>query len=559
VHTYAVSHGNANASREGILSTARPDNDSWARVEAYLGKQLVQHVLATEESVPVAEMSTRQIEVASSLVQAFATSQLQAWNALRRWEDIRLKLCSHNDALGMSPAAHMHEYCGGDSPTKAISSDPLEDALCALAKDTYPLFLIGGMGDGSQFHVQTSLHSHPGLAATLEEMFRPEEPLMNIFSDVDYAADPLQRYEIRAHVQWSNGGGDTVAFSGIPQAILLRASGASVSGKSALNAYILSVRQTLSTARSLASGRKTKVSAIVACYSTALADDVIEIVLTEGRFRHKTAIDHYLIQESPHENVVLEIPMELQLAGQMDLDADGFPSLSQALQKSGEDFHEDLQRRISRARMAVLLSSKADETLAVGQSFSSVPNPLTLNLSNGRSPLAWPVAPFQSRPLESADEATIQGWDALLAGLPSGVRTGQERLLAAVSERFSPHDGFIDAVIAWENLFGAAGDTTLRVCGSLAALLHPDDSGQRNEFYKEITKVYGQKSKLVHGGENRMTSAEATEIRNRSVGIAVDAWREVLRSPELRSAKTSEDRGKLVLIHGVRSPATPGS
>jgi hypothetical protein len=110
--------------------------------------------------------------------------------------------------------------------------------------------------------------------------------------------------------------------------------------------------------------------------------------------------------------------------------------------------------------------------------------------------------------------------------------------------------GFIDAVISWENLFGAAGETSLRVCGSLARLLHPNDSPTRTAFFKRTKKIYDKRSRLVHGGEQRLTHAEAAKLRDESVDIAMDAWRAVLESEMLREAKDSAARGILVLVEG---------
>lgn len=171
----------------------------------------------------------------------------------------------------------------------------------------------------------------------------------------------------------------------------------------------------------------------------------------------------------------------------------------------------------------------------------------------GKSPLAWPIAPFQSRQLVADDAEGVREWDQILSQLPTGMRTGVQRLLSAVSERFNPHDGFIDAVIVWENLFGAAGETRLRVCGALAWVLHPDDAEARASFFSGAQKLYDDRSVLVHGNDKkRFTITEATERRNKSVHIAIGATRAVMRSDQLRGAKDSIERGRLVVINGAR-------
>lgn len=278
-------------------------------------------------------------------------------------------------------------------------------------------------------------------------------------------------------------------------------------------------------------------------------------------------MDHALIQESQAETVVLEIQMDLQRAEGPVTDQSAWSGVNMSAERLqlGEEFQQLLQDRIDRARMAVLLASGNGEVLTVGQSFVSLPIPVTLSGGYGRSPLAWPVAPFQtqSRPLTVNDVERIGEWDGLLEEFPRVLRIGCQRLLAAVNERFSPFDGFIDAVIAWENLFGTKQETTFKVCAAIAWLLEPMDVGLRTSLFKEASDLYQARSDLVNGAvlapKNQITPSKAQLYRDRSVHIAMDALRAVLKSDELRQAPDSGARGKMLLLNGAMGGPRGGS
>jgi hypothetical protein len=60
---------------------------------------------------------------------------------------------------------------------------------------------------------------------------------------------------------------------------------------------------------------------------------------------------------------------------------------------------------------------------------------------------------------------------------------------------------FIDAVIAWENLFGT-GDTqelAYRVSMTMASIMS-DDVNKRIRLQREIKRLYSLRSRVVHGG-----------------------------------------------------------
>lgn len=122
------------------------------------------------------------------------------------------------------------------------------------------------------------------------------------------------------------------------------------------------------------------------------------------------------------------------------------------------------------------------------------------------------------------------------------------RMLAAVAERRSPEDILVDAVIVWENLFGARSETTLRVTSSLAWLLgsSPEDRKTRQKAYKDI---YNFRSRVVHG-DSRVDQAKLQQYAMDAVDISIEALSEIFNTrPDLLKIAKSEDRS-LEIMHG---------
>ncbi len=140
-------------------------------------------------------------------------------------------------------------------------------------------------------------------------------------------------------------------------------------------------------------------------------------------------------------------------------------------------------------------------------------------------------------------------WSRKLAvNHPHSLDVSMRRLLSAVTTRFDPTDGLVDAVICWENMFGTDQETTFRVCGALASILEPSDSGKRAELNRELKRIYGVRSKLVHGSRNEPTAQQVVADRDRALGHALNAIRKLHERPELLSLEESAVRSTCLLL-----------
>ncbi len=140
----------------------------------------------------------------------------------------------------------------------------------------------------------------------------------------------------------------------------------------------------------------------------------------------------------------------------------------------------------------------------------------------------------------------IEEWASIVRDLHlSSLDISARRIVSAVAHRVDPGDSLIDAVIVWENLVGTSHEVTFRVSATLAKLLECDVS-RRAELQNKLKKIYGLRSRLVHGD-----SISRTELQNGAkdaIEIAVKALRiSYKKGPDWLSLKSSERSNKILL------------
>jgi hypothetical protein len=149
---------------------------------------------------------------------------------------------------------------------------------------------------------------------------------------------------------------------------------------------------------------------------------------------------------------------------------------------------------------------------------------------------------------EQADQLVVWA-DRVARFYHPSIAVAMRRTLSAVAERrSSSEDTLIDAVIAWENLFGTGGtsEMTFRVTTALALLLEPDPTS-RPALRKELSKVYDLRSKVAHGGEVKPKD-HLGERKDRAIDVAIDALRALF---EIHPSLLSQPERGMHLILGL--------
>jgi hypothetical protein len=214
--------------------------------------------------------------------------------------------------------------------------------------------------------------------------------------------------------------------------------------------------------------------------------------------------------------------------------------------KSAEEQDRRVRDIIDLSRLAIVLSSPQGQLFAPIPSWSAVINPLTEVSASGMSNARILKAPYPAQSISVSVEQQIDSYAKMLERYASALQTGIRRLLLAITERLYPEDGLVDAIICWESLFSGTPETMLRVCGSLAKLLGPNDVAGRRSLYDELRSLYLARNRVVHGSEIR--PAIITGERDAAVQYALDAFRAILQRHDLLGASGSSERGLSSLL-----------
>jgi hypothetical protein len=210
----------------------------------------------------------------------------------------------------------------------------------------------------------------------------------------------------------------------------------------------------------------------------------------------------------------------------------------------------EVRSQVERLKFGLLLCS--DGRLGVKDSFWHTLNPMsriTLHFSRYIHELS--VVGDDTIVDDNSASTFLHWWDKA-ATVPQSLQIGMRRLLKAAAERDDPVDVLVDAVVAWENLFGSVPETVFRVTGAMAILLEPEDLAERADILKQLKTIYDHRSKLVHGAIDVGSRSFGLDVVRREAAealtIGLDAYRRVLNHDELPTIATSEKRASRLLL-----------
>ena len=81
----------------------------------------------------------------------------------------------------------------------------------------------------------------------------------------------------------------------------------------------------------------------------------------------------------------------------------------------------------------------------------------------------------------------------------------------------------------------------------MAKLLSRTDNKRRRDIYRDLTKLYQERNKVVHGSSQDISQA-APENRDLAISYALDAFRAIYQRDDLLEIKDSPSRGLAVLL-----------
>lgn len=434
----------------------------------------------------------------------------------------------------------------------------LDDMMIELAKQLYPVYLMPM--DRFRF-------SPAGVGVFLANHAWREDLESLMISDPVFATFLTERDDMgprSAHVWWSSGRSDTIQLSILCGALI----GAGweracmAAAEPTIDQFLEAVHVNLGDAREVIQGRQITIQTKVGLAGAVLAEQIDAIDLGVATIRKRDARDDYAVDMAGVVGAVGAIDqrgesISISYAG--DLVAE-FAVPFQMARVKGDiytftppahlpDTRKEIASLIDNIRLAFLLAIP-DRAPALHTIWSEFIAPISYGNGGSWDPYAQVMTGLSPVTIDSAEAESWRKWlEIIHRYLVPGVGVAVRRMLAAVSQRRSPEDVLVDAVIVWENLFGAKTETTMRVSASLAWLLGKS-AEDRMQRYKEYKDIYNFRSKLVHG-DPKPDPVKVQMYSRRAVEVSIEALREILENqPSLFEIGNSDDRSLALILRG---------
>ncbi len=449
--------------------------------------------------------------------------------------------------------------CGGDIPSAGRSDDVLTNLL-VLATDIYPALLlprperetawitrrhqrasiapsaVGGLLSG---HLErpTAQDALPA-ANDAEPDALTREAFLSISSVLTISLGRSASFQLSLLA-------DTLLASGQLRS-LLSAADPTQAG------YIRCIEDVFQELRSLASNHSANIPVIYGLSNIEFpADTAVDVPW--GILRSPRKADALLLPKAIPVGAVLQTTAQVSvLEVQKGTDQDAAQPVVSRLNKYRKEidrWSQHVDRPCELMRLAILLASPPEGFLVAHQVSRTILDPF-----QSRPLMRWTatgsgapgISPTPIAAISSEALSRVVHWANKATDHPAKLDIAMRRTLSALADRTDALDGFIDSILAWENLFSGRPETTLRVCGAIAWFLEPDSFNRRTGLYNELSKLYANRSSLVHGSIANID--DAVTARDRAVAITLECIRRLYDSYDLLFAKDSSARGLQLLM-----------
>jgi hypothetical protein len=447
-----------------------------------------------------------------------------------------------------------HVHSGGQLPQIPID-DRLTATLMDLTVTAFPLQLMpeepGDQWPWSIGDLLAAIRTVPSYAA-FTEAARTDPDLLRLFPGGSTEGSTGPDADASSAVIWSVGRGDVTAASLAGAAVAYTLARIQVEGAMDLQQAEKYSRETVQAMRQLAQGRTVLAPHIVALSNLSVS---CPVALHSGMLIDAGGIMRGYGVRRVDVSAIASLTTELRLLDVIGpASGDGqWEELERRLKHRGTALNSasrSHEREIDRMRLAVTLASPSDRLFAPVVRGHVVLNPLegpqyaieeTFEVHRYSPPASPPAI------VSEAEAQSVETWSQRTANHPQSLWLGARRLVSAIADRQDPLDGFIDAVVCWENLLGSEAEVTFRLCAGLALLVEPLDPSARGAVFSELQRLYTTRSKLVHGSGEPAPS-EAQRHRDRAIEIALIATRAIYDQPHLLEANSSGERNKRLLL-----------
>jgi hypothetical protein len=419
-----------------------------------------------------------------------------------------------------------HEQMGGTIEVYK-SNDPIVKLVNSVASKLYPLFLIKITGKPSHFNKM-----HNNISSTIYSLPEYKELCSELMKDdvISSVFDQVGKNEIETYGSYmaSTGHGGGIQLATLPATLVVNSFELMrMRGALSLEAFSDAAEYTVETIRHCMNGDIVNVPVFLGFNNISL-DDVGEIETEWGTLR---PVNEGISELAPNNTSTTNIDGKHYKLGFV-LESTYPYKVNFGESNKNDKWPKELdgaRNRLSEIteNVSLCFSLACQRTPPVGMTsaWAMIFDPI----SQGTS-LSWnsePRSPVNFHILNAGLESKeVANWCKRLKDIEdTKIRLAIRRILSAINQRRDPIDGFVDTIIAWENLFGGNAELSFRISISIAKLLGETDE-QRKELQKFVNEHYNIRSKLVHGVKE-MTPEEAVKCRDSCLDIALKAIRKL--------------------------------
>jgi hypothetical protein len=312
------------------------------------------------------------------------------------------------------------------------------------------------------------------------------------------------------------------------------------------------ISDTLDDARRLANRESVKLPTIVGLGNIHIPPDV-ELSFSDGYLSDVREGHRRFVPPGSSASAVLVTKTAMKILAVTE-DSDTDESAMFELLKKHDDavqqWYRDVRDTIDRVRFSLLCSSRRSRLTPerTPPFVATRQESLTILIPIEPAPRhSWEHPhdyPAELSVIDGDQVVEIESWERRFLDEPHNLSIAMRRILSAIIERRDPIDSFIDAVMAWENMFSGSPDTTLRVCGALAAILEVEDYEKRSQLMLDLKALYTLRSNLVHGKNMKEPPMQKMlDAQHKATAVALDAIRRIYDYPGMPiedSARRSE-------------------
>jgi hypothetical protein len=530
------------------------DDTTWARLTRVLGMDCLHYLLACEDSDWESQSTPKHLTAPQK--QAFAQLEVlfpyDIPDGASKNDSFTLR-CQTSMILGLLPqrysttAADIRRMALGHTQDPvAQSTDPVLSALLELLYETYALLLLPDPAPGT-LSAAGRVYGHP--ADTAAQSASLSDPVLAQLFTEDEEHQGRVGYYVGPN---SHGAVQLEMFS-----TMLVTKAWDFARLEAVTPSRQAVEDKLgwvvSALRDVIGGKSVELPARIGFTGVQLPSDFAGAEVQGYRIRRADLRDRWIAKRSGIDGQAGNGDgILIDYAGNVVLETTTTYNVKIKRLKHGkippgsQEFHETLNETLEVARLALALAPSSEKAL-VAPSWTQT---FDLLAQGWNTTTYAPRTHFklQPRQLDPGQATDWVKWIDLLKGNPdrSQIHIAMRRFLLALGEWRTLEDMLIDSVVVWENLFGAAGDTTLRVCGSMAWILE-EDTARRKQLREDLTTIYNFRSRIVHG--SKVLEPAHLQKAHDALDIAARALRVVFNHrQDLLKEKDGEARSLRVLL-----------